>query len=249
MPAQKATVPVQSADEIRDRAVVENLGLVRAISLRVYESLPVNVDLEDLVHAGVLGLIDAVQKFDATRNVSFQNYAKHRIKGAILDSLRDLDWASRDVRRRQKRVEEITRDISTRLGRAPSEAEIAGQLGVTVERWRKMAMELNTGVASAPRFQDEDRDPMEDMPAEPDLRPDRMCERKQLRVALDDAIRTLPERYRKVVSLYYTDEMTMKEIGDVMGVNESRVSQMHKLALKKMAIALESEGIRSVCAV
>jgi RNA polymerase sigma factor FliA len=249
MHAQNATVPVQSAREIRDRAVIENLGLVRAISLRVYESLPVNVDLEDLVHAGVLGLIDAVQKFDATRNVSFQNYAKHRIKGAILDSLRDLDWASRDVRRRQKRVEEITRDISTRLGRAPSESEIAGQLGVTVERWRKMAMELNTGVVSAPRFQDEDRDPVEEMPAEPDLRPDRMCEKKQLRVALDDAIRTLPERYRKVVCLYYTDEMTMKEIGDVMGVNESRVSQMHKLALKKMAIALESEGIRSVCAV
>jgi RNA polymerase sigma factor for flagellar operon FliA len=249
MHAQNATFPVKGATEIRDRAVIENLGLVRAISLRVYESLPVNVDLEDLIHAGVLGLIDAVQKFDATRNVSFQNYAKHRIKGAILDSLRDLDWASRDVRRRQKRVEEITRDISTRLGRAPSESEIAEQLGVSVDRWRKMAMELNTGVSTPPRFQDEDRNPVEDVPAEPDLRPDRMCERKELRVALDGAIQTLPERYRRVVALYYTNEMTMKEIGDVMGVNESRVSQMHKLALKKMAAALESEGICSVCAV
>ncbi len=248
MPAQTAAVPVQSPREVKDRAVIENLGLVRAISLRVYESLPVNVELEDLIHAGVLGLIDAVQKFDSARNVSFQSYAKHRIKGAILDSLRDLDWASRDVRRRQKRVEEITRDISTRLGRAPSESEIAEQLGVTVERWRKIAMELNCGVSAPPRFQDEDRDPVEDIPAEPDLRPDRMCERKELRVALDGAIRMLPERYRKVVFLYYTNEMTMKEIGDVMGVNESRVSQMHKLALKKMAIALESEGIRSVCA-
>src|SRR5215469_8202076 len=113
--------------EARNQIVVDHLSLVKAIAIRVHENPPVHVDLDDLVHAGVLGLMDAVEKFDATKNVAFQAYAKHRIKGAILDSLRELDWASRDMRKRQKRMDAVTRDLSTKLGRTPTESEVAAE--------------------------------------------------------------------------------------------------------------------------
>src|SRR5579864_3828892 len=121
--------------EVRDQIVLDHLSLVKAIAIRVHENLPVHVDLDDLIHAGVLGLFDAVEKFDSAKNVAFQSYAKHRIKGAILDSLRQLDWASRDMRKRRKRMEAASRSLSLKLGRAPTEVEVAAEMGVDVERW------------------------------------------------------------------------------------------------------------------
>ena len=231
--------------QLRDEIILEHLPLVKVIAVRVHESLPVHVDLDDLVHAGVMGLFDAVEKFDAGKNVAFQSYAKHRIKGAILDSLRQLDWASRDLRKRQKQVDAIKVDLASKLGRAPSEIELADEMGVSLERWRRMQVELRTvGVVSPPNTGAEgDRIP--EYAAGPALQPDRMCQHIEMRTTLARAIGTLPERYRRVVWLYYSNELTMKEIGDVMGVNESRISQIHKTALKKIAVALESEGIRS----
>ncbi|HEY1342728.1 MAG TPA: FliA/WhiG family RNA polymerase sigma factor [Bryobacteraceae bacterium] len=234
------------SQEARDQIVLDHLPLVKAIAIRVHENLPVHVDLDDLVHAGVLGLFDAVTKYDQSKNVAFHAYAKHRIKGAILDSLRQLDWASRDLRKRQKQVDATTRELALRLGRNPSETEVAERMGLSPERWRRVSMELRTiGVVSASAHQDQERDRTQEFAAAPDFRPDRMTERKELQVTLARAIGRLPERYQKVVFLYYTNDMTMKEIGEVMGVNESRVSQIHKTALKKMAVLLESEGIRS----
>jgi RNA polymerase sigma factor for flagellar operon FliA len=240
--------PAETLQEIRDRTVVDNLPLVKAIAIRVHETLPVHVDLDDLTHAGVLGLFDAVERYDASKNVSFQAYAKHRIKGAMLDSLRQLDWASRDLRRRQKQADEVTRDFSTKFGRRPAESEVAREMGLSMDRWRRISMDLsNVGLVQpgGVRDSDRERDCIAEFPATPEFRPDRMCERRQLRTTLDRAIAVLPERYQKVVFLYYTNDLTMKEIGDVLGVNESRVSQIHKTALRKMAVALESEGIHS----
>ena len=231
---------------VRDRIVLDNLSLVKAIAIRVHENLPVHVDVDDLIHAGVLGLFDAVEKYDASKNVAFRSYAKHRIKGAILDSLRQLDWASRDMRKRQKQMEAATRELAMQLGRMPSEGEVAQHLGVTTERWQRMLSELRTvGLISASPRTDEERDRTEEFAATPDSQPDHMCAHRQLQVTLARAMKTLPERYQKVVFLYYTNEMTMKEIGELLGVNESRVSQIHKTALKKMATALQSEGISS----
>ncbi len=236
--------------EARDAIVLEHLPLVKAIAIRVHESLPVHVDLDDLIHAGVLGLFDAVTKYDSEKNVAFHAYAKHRIKGAILDSLRQQDWASRDLRKRQKRADAATQGLSAKLGRAPSENEMAAEMGVSVERWRRLAMELaTTGLAPAPVSPDRERDLRQEFPADDELQPDRICRRRQLRSTLARAIETLPQRYQKVVFLYYSNDLTMKEIGDRIGVNESRVSQIHKTALRKMAAALESEGIRSAWAV
>jgi RNA polymerase sigma factor for flagellar operon FliA len=220
---------------------------VKAIAIRVHENLPVHVDLDDLVHAGIIGLFDAATKFNPEKQVVFSSYAKHRIKGAILDSLRQLDWASRDMRRRHKQVEAATRDLSSTLQRAPTEAEVAAKLGMDVERWRTMMIDLrNVGLVSASTRSSENEDlPAPDFPSKPESQPDSICAREQLRGVLGDAMKTLPERYQKVVVLYYTNEMTMKEIGGVLGINESRVSQIHKSALEKMQVVLQANGIAS----
>jgi RNA polymerase sigma factor FliA len=243
---QSASKPTQ---EQRDQIVIDHLPLVKAIAIRVHESLPVHVDLDDLIHAGVMGLFDAVTKYDGSKNVVFHSYAKHRIKGAILDSLRQLDWASRDQRRRQKQVDSTTRDLASRLGRTPDDSEVANQLGVGLDRWHHMQMEMRVvGVVSTTPNTDQDRDRAQEFAATPEYQPDRMCERRQLHHTLAHAIGTLPVRYQKVVVLYYTNDMTMKQIGDKLGVNESRVSQIHKTALQKMAVVLQSEGILSAAA-
>ena len=232
--------------ETRDRVVLEHMPLVKAIAIRVHENLPVHVDLDDLVHAGVLGLFDAVEKYDAEKNVAFHSYAKHRIKGAILDSLRQQDWASRDLRKRQKEVESVTHQLAVKLGRTPLDGEIAEEMGLTPDRWHRIQMELRTvgTVSASARSDSEGERPME-FQATPEMQPDQMCGRRQLRHTLARAMEQLPKRYQRVVFLYYTNEMTMKEIGEVLGVNESRVSQIHKVALQKMATALQTEGIHS----
>jgi RNA polymerase sigma factor for flagellar operon FliA len=234
----------------RDQIVLDHLPLVRAIAVRVHDNLPVHVDLDDLVHAGVLGLFDAANKYNPRKKVVFSSYAKHRIKGAILDSLRQLDWASRDLRRRHKQVEAASRDLAAVLHRNPTQAEVAEKMGIGDERWRRMMMELrNVGLLSASsRSQDPDEPPAPEFPAEPKTQPDAMCSLEQLREYLQLALGCLPERYRQVVRLYYTNELTMREIGDMMGINESRVSQIHKSALQKMATALHAAGIESSAA-
>ena len=232
---------------VRDQIVLDHLPLVKAIAVRVHENLPVHVDLDDLVHAGVLGLFDAANKYNPDKKVVFHSYAKYRIKGAILDSLRQLDWASRDLRKRQKMVEAITRELCDKLKRTPTEAEIAQKMGVGVDRWRRMVLELRTvGLMSASSYgSDRDSTNTPEFPASHESQPDNMCAREQLRHVLSVAVKTLPERYQKVVLLYYTKELTMREIGGIMGINESRVSQIHKTALEKMATALHSAGIHS----
>jgi len=232
----------------RDRIVIEYLPLAKAIAIRVFKNLPVNVDLDDLIHAGVLGLLDAATKFNPNKKVAFSSYAKHRIKGAIIDSLRQLDWASRDLRRRHKQVEAATRDLQGTLQRTPTESEIALKLGVDVERWRQIMVDLrNVGLISASsRVPEHDDLPAPDFPGKPETQPDNMCSNRQLRCVLGGAIKTLPERYQKVVLLYYTNEMTMREIGGILGINESRVSQLHKSALQKMNVVLRSNGVHSV---
>lgn len=240
----------ESRFAIRDRVVLEHLPLVRAIAVRVHENLPVHVDLDDLVHAGIMGLFDAATKYDSEKNVAFSSYAKHRIKGAILDSLRQLDWASRDLRRRHKQVEAATRDLATQLQRNPTEDEVASKLGVEVDRWRQMMVDLrNVGLVSASTRSSDNEDlPAPEFPTSPDTHPDSICAKEELRSMLATAMRTLPERYQKVVMYYYANELTMKEIGGMLGINESRVSQIHKAALEKMANALAQAGISSAAA-
>jgi RNA polymerase sigma factor for flagellar operon FliA len=231
----------------RDELVLEHLPLVRAIAVRVYENLPMHVELEDLVHAGILGLFDAAHKFDGAKQVAFRGYAKHRIKGAILDSLREMDWASRDLRRRHKRLEEVTRELCAVMERTPTEVEIAEKMGMELERWRQVAIELRmVGFLSAStRATDTEDSPAPEFPAAPDSNPDVMAGQRQLETMLAEAMRNLPARHQEVIRHYYTGGKTMREIGESMGVNESRVSQIHKAALERLAEHLQASGISS----
>jgi RNA polymerase sigma factor for flagellar operon FliA len=230
----------------RNRLVLQHLPLVRAIAVRVYENLPVHVDLDDMVHAGVMGLFDAAIKYDNNKQVTFQSYAKHRIKGAILDSLRDLDWASRDLRRRHKLLEEITREIQATLERNPTDQEIAERMGMDLERWRLVASELRmVGLMSASsRAVESENQTVPEFPAKDDLNPDVLAGKRQLHEVLATAVKCLPERYQTVIKMYYSGERTMREIGDELGINESRVSQIHKAALDKMNDNLQQSGIK-----
>jgi RNA polymerase sigma factor for flagellar operon FliA len=230
----------------RDRLVLEHLPLVRAIAVRVYENLPVHVELDDLVHAGVLGLFDAAAKYDGDKQVTFKGYAKHRIKGAILDSLRDMDWASRDLRKRHKRLEEITRELASTMERNPTEEEIAGKMGMDVERWRQVAIELQmVGLVSATRSPDNENQTMPEFPATNELNPDVLTCQRELQSVLSTAMKDLPPRYQTVIQHYYAGGKTMREIGETLSINESRVSQIHRAALERMAESLQAAGIHS----
>lgn len=242
------TVPVsaQNPTDRRDQVVLEHLPLVRAIAGRIHETLPVHIDVEDLTHAGIVGLIDAANKFNPEKMVAFSSYAKHRIRGAILDSLRQQDWASRDVRRRHKQAEAAAQELTTVLQRTPTEVEVAERMGLDVERFRQMKIDLQFHgpvSLSGRRNEQEDLGEME-LPSKPDTQPDHLIAQQQLRELLAQALHVLPTRHQKVVDLYYTKQMTMKEIGEVLGVNESRVSQIHKSALAKMGSVLTSAGVQ-----
>jgi RNA polymerase sigma factor for flagellar operon FliA len=233
----------------RDELILEHLPLVTAIAVHVQRSLPVHTELDDLVHAGVMGLFDAASKYRDDKKVTFPTYAKHRIRGAILDSLRQLDWASRDLRKRHKQMETVTRELTAKLGRAPIQTELAAAMGLSSRRWQSLMVDFRSLglVATQLRAADRDEQPLSDAPS-PAHTPDEVCARTEMREKLSSAMKALPERYQQVVTLYYQRDLTMKEIGGILGVNESRVSQIHKCALERMQTALGAGGIYSATA-
>lgn len=244
--AKRAPEPGHGTESLtRNERILKHLPLVRAIAARVRETLPVQVEIDDLVHAGVLGLFDAVDKFDPDKNVVFHLYAKHRIRGAILDSLRQLDWASRDLRKRYKSFESAANEQAQRLGRAPTEEEVARAVGVPQTVFQRQKMELySAGLANTVQHRVEKPETGGFIEATEaiDRQPDRLLATRELRRALAEVIDGLPPRYQTVIRLYYLQERTMKQIGMALGVNESRVSQIHKAALEKLASAMKSSG-------
>jgi RNA polymerase sigma factor for flagellar operon FliA len=198
-----------------------------------------------------MGLFEAATKYQDDKQVPFPVYAKHRIRGAILDSLRQLDWASRDARRLYKQMETVTHDLTSKLGRTPTQPEIAQAMGVDPKRWQSLMVDFRSfGLASVQQSCGEREDqPTREIPASPRACPDHLLAQSEMKRTLKLAMETLPLRYRQVVTLYYEADMSMKEIGGMLGVNESRVSQIHKSALAKMQLTLGKNGVRSSAAV
>jgi RNA polymerase sigma factor FliA len=222
-----------------DDLVMQELSEVYYIAARIRDRLPQHVDLEDLVSAGVIGLIEASRNFDSSKNAQFKTFAKFRIRGAILDSLREIDWGSRLMRRRGREIADATARLEARLGRKPAEAEIAAEMNVDPEYLRKIVAQLDvlhiTG-QQVVRSQDssETIDLIEAAPSLDDPDAFDLCLKGEMRVHLAEAISKLTEREQLILSLYYREELTMKEIAQVVGIALSRVSQIREAAVIKL---------------
>jgi RNA polymerase sigma factor FliA len=225
----------------RDLLLMEHLPTVRYLARRIHERLPQHVELDDLVSAGMVGLIDAFSKFDHTKKVQFKSYAQFRIRGAILDSLRTLDWSPRELRRKGRAVEEAIRSVTQRVGRAPSEQEIAQEMELTLGEYQVLLGDLKgleIGSLHMERSEDSGDEELAYIPGAPEDDPLFRCLKGELKQRLADAIDELPEKERMVLTLYYHEELTMKEIGLTLGVVESRVSQIHSSAVLRLRTAL-----------
>lgn len=227
----------------RERLLLEHLPQVKYIARRIHNRLPAQVPLDDLIHAGVVGLIDAVGKFDPSKNVQLKSYAKFRIRGAILDSLREMDWSPRRLRRQARRIDEAHRDLKLRLGRVASEPELAAELGMNLEVFQHLlgelrGLDLGSLQAESTGLQSED-DIVSHRPGVADKDPFYLCLHLEMGTLVATALEDLGEKERQVVTLYYLQELTMKEVGAVLGVGESRVSQIHSGALVRLSARLE----------
>ena len=227
----------------RETLLMEHLPTVRYLARRIHERLPQHVELDDLVSAGMVGLIDAFSKFDHGKKVQFKSYAQFRIRGAILDSLRTLDWSPRELRRKGRAVEEAIRATTQRLGRAPTEPEIAQEMQVTLTAFQTLLGDLKgleIGSLHMERTEDSGDEELSYVPGAPEDDPLFRCLKGEMKQRLADAIEDLPEKERMVLTLYYYEELTMKEIGLTLGVVESRVSQIHSAAVVRLRSALAS---------
>lgn len=226
----------------RQRLLTEHLPEVRYIARRIHDRLPPHIPFEDLVHAGIIGLIDAVDRFDPLKNVRLKSYASFRIRGAILDSLRQMDWSPRQLRRDARRIEEVVRRLSTELGRSPTEQEIATGLDLELAEFQELLGELRgLDLESLDWQSDGQETPAKAAVAttRPDEDPFHVTFRSEMRAILAEAIHELDEKERQVLGLYYIEEMTMKEVGLILDVGESRVSQIHTTALIRLRSRLD----------
>lgn len=210
--------------------------LVKRIARHIMARMPSSVQMDDLVQSGMIGLIEAVQKYDATRGASFETYAGIRIRGAIVDEMRRGDWAPRSVHRNSRRINEAIAQIEARTGRDARDVEIAAQLDIDIDEYYVMAQDCACArVFSLDERYDDDEDWAEPQISGPsDEEPAALVSRSGLKKALANAISGLPEREKLVLSLYYGDELNLKEIGEVLGVSESRVSQIHSQAAARL---------------
>ncbi len=243
--AQIAYETAGSDFDDRNDLIVQQLPEVYYIAARIRERLPRQVDLEDLVSAGVLGLIDACQKYDGAKNVQFTTFARFRIRGAILDSLRELDWGSRTLRKKARLIADCSAELKQTLGRQPTEAELAAALAVTPKQLQKTISEIeglqifSQKSTTSPKSNSEKHlDLIESAPDRTDTSPFQQYLAMERREQLESAVADLTEREQLILSLYYRDELTMKEIASVIGAATSRVSQIHAAALLKLKSSL-----------
>ncbi|MBI2881383.1 MAG: FliA/WhiG family RNA polymerase sigma factor [Candidatus Tectomicrobia bacterium] len=239
--SQPVDAPVAGLDaEARNRFIEEFAPRVRYIASRIASRLPSHVDLGDLISCGVIGLIDAIEKFDPSKNVKFETYAEFRIRGAILDELRNLDWVPRSVRQKAAQLEKAYEGLERRMGRPATEEEVAQTLNLSIEGVHDLIGEVNgVTVLSLDELrelgfqEDSDSAAIESLASEVN-NPGRSLAFQQVRRVLADAIDALPEKEKLVLSLYYYEELTMKEIAQVLEITESRVSQIHTKAVLRL---------------
>lgn len=238
-PASPAGTPAPSAwcdAAERERLIIEHLPQVRLIARKIHDRLPACVVLDDLVSAGILGLISALDRYDPSQNVKLRTYAEYKIRGAILDSLRDLDWSPRKLRQRSRQIEQAISLLEQKLGRAPTELEIAGELEIdlpTYQQWLAESRSLSLSSLDTGGRDESGRTPILTLADETES-PLSALEHGELRRVLALSIQALPRVERTVISLYYQEGLTLKEIGQIMDLHESRISQLKTQAILRL---------------
>jgi len=223
------------SDEARESLIMSHLPKVKFIADRIASRLPASVERDDLYGAGVVGLIDAVERFDSSRGVAFTTFAEMRVRGAILDNLRSLDWASRTMRRQAREVQHAAAQFEQGNGRTATEIEIAEQMNISIAELRKIRQDMRGLKIANLDERDEDTGlSVSDSISDTSLSQIDKFEEAEFRQRLSVSVGKLPERERQVIALYYLEEMTMKEIGEVLGVTESRVSQLRTQATMRL---------------
>ena len=224
--------------EIREKIILEYAPLVKLVAGRLSMYLGYNVEYEDLVSYGIFGLIDAIDKFDNMKEVKFETYASLRIRGAILDQIRKMDWIPRTIRQKQKKIDSVMKEIELTKGRAATDEEIAEKLGITDDEYMEWQSQMKiTNVVSLNEYMEQGSE----VPSEGNRHttarfesPEENIEKEELKQVLEQTLQLLTEKERKVILLYYYEELTLKEISNILEVSESRVSQLHTRALQKM---------------
>lgn len=222
--------------ELREKIILEYAPLVKVVAGRLSMYLGYNVEYEDLVSYGIFGLIDAIDKFDSMKEVKFETYASLRIRGSILDQIRKMDWIPRTIRQKQKRIDAVMRTVEAEKGRPASDEEIAAGLGITDEEYTDWQSQMKiTGVVSLNEYLEQGSE----IPSDTNVSrhfdsPEKVMEQGELAQMLRESLTLLTEKERRVIELYYYEELTLKEISHVLEVTESRVSQLHTKALQKM---------------
>ena len=231
------------SDDEREKLILEHLPQVRLIARRIQERLPESISLEDLVSTGVIGLIAAIDNFDPTHNVKLKTYAEYKIRGAILDSLRGLDWAPRQKRRQAKRIEAAIAAAEQRFQRSPTEEEIAEQLEISLEEYHEWLVEIRgLNIASLEYSpSDQGKDLLHYLPDGDDNLPSTLLEKSELERLLAQGIDGIPPMERTVLGLYYTEELTLREIASVVNLHESRISQLKSQAILRLRTHLASQ--------
>ena len=224
--------------ELREKIILEYAPLVKLVAGRLSMYLGYNVEYDDLVSYGIFGLIDAIDKYDYAKEVKFETYASLRIRGAILDQIRKMDWIPRTIRQKQKRIDAVCKDIETRLGRSATDEEIASELGISDDEYLEWQSQMKiTNVVSLNEYMEQGAE----VPAEGNQfttarfdSPEENIEKEELKKVLEESLEQLTEKEKKVILLYYYEDLTLKEISNVPEVSESRISQLHTRALQKM---------------
>lgn len=224
--------------ELREKLILEYAPLVKLVAGRLSMYLGYNVEYDDLVSYGIFGLIDAIDKYDSMKEVKFETYASLRIRGAILDQIRKMDWIPRTIRQKQKKIDAVIRQIEAENGRTATDEEIAASLGISDEEYLEWQSQLKiTNIVSLNEYMEQGSE----VPAEPNRHttarfesPEENIEKEELKQVLEQTLQMLTEKERKVILLYYYEDLTLKEISSVLEVSESRISQLHTRALQKM---------------
>lgn len=242
----QANEEIEICPENTDQIVVEYSPMIKYVANRIALRLPPHIEVDDLISVGAIGLMDAIEKYDPTRGAKFKTYAEFRVRGSILDELRSLDWVPRSVRQKASHLDSVASKLQSKLGRPPEDEEMAEEMGITLEDLFDTINETcnmpllsldDLGIAND---SGDKQNLLDTLAGKGDVDPQTQLRLNELKALIASAIDSLPEKERLMVSLYYYEELTMKEIGEVLGITESRISQIHSKAVYRLRTKLKS---------